>query len=775
VTLAVFDSDGCRLATTGHGMPVRVFDIGGLPPTLLGREYASAEAWSNPGADPYRMNGQSMEGISADGKRALLRVWPGASQLWDLETEKPLSPPQYIEGMSMNELGERCLLLKNRHLTEKNIEFCVGNVATGKEVKVVVETGPEDIRTRGFLSDDGRWLIIEGARDGSQIWNAETGQRVAVLPLAVTTDCSPDGRTLISFDRQGSMHGWELPAARLLWSTPPVAPKWPWPLDWQMPHVRFTRDNKSLLLARHEGDIDNPQSGERPSRLTLFDVPTGKQLFEPIPLSVSFYPRYALSADSQRLFVLDGDNTARLWNIRTGELLSSWKPDSPGEPTFSEDGKKIILTSTATREIRLWDPQQGKPLGPPLTGSLYLMSADTRMALLSFWPKKGQPWFAGSGSRVLQTETGLPLTPLGEDFGNHTHFHANGKRITTITGEHLVRRYDLVREERSIDGLKTLAGALSRYQIDDTGGFVFMDRPAFEKTWEAFKAGRLPADIAFTPRQRREWHVQAALDCLGGTAWEGALYHLDIVLRQEPGNRILHSMRAQAWRYLGQEAKALTELDKAVALEPRCRKLWEDRAMLHLRLGEEAKAAVDFSKVVELGSDNFSYWQHLALLHLAMKKNDDYSKLCQQLLDNVKPQGFFEPAEVLATCGLQPKAVDPARLLALAPDAKIKEDFASLKLAAIALFRAGKNAEASAIMERCMKQQAKDDYPPLAGADFAWAALIFHQAGQGKESEAWRRKGETWRDKEGKAAPWIYRAEFEHLSRELRASLPSDK
>src|SRR5262249_40956561 len=71
IKFAAFDREGCRLATTGPGLPVRVFDFGGALPTFPGREFTTL---------PRDRKGQSCQGFSPDGKRAVLRVWSEASQ-----------------------------------------------------------------------------------------------------------------------------------------------------------------------------------------------------------------------------------------------------------------------------------------------------------------------------------------------------------------------------------------------------------------------------------------------------------------------------------------------------------------------------------------------------------------------------------------------------------------------------------------------------------------------------------------------------------------------
>src|SRR5262249_25605837 len=131
VKYAAFDQEGCRLATAGPGLPVRVFDFAGALPTFPGREFTTL---------PLDVKGQSCQGFSSDGKRAVLRVWPEASQLWDLEAEKPLGPAHYFAGLNCSRdwSAERPLLIKTLDRHDNQTEFRLGNVATGKQTRILV-------------------------------------------------------------------------------------------------------------------------------------------------------------------------------------------------------------------------------------------------------------------------------------------------------------------------------------------------------------------------------------------------------------------------------------------------------------------------------------------------------------------------------------------------------------------------------------------------------------------------------------------------------------
>jgi WD40 repeat protein len=562
VEYAAFDREGCRLATAGRGLPVRVFDFGGALPTFPGREFTLL---------PRDDKRPSCEGFSPDGKRAVLRVWPEASQLWDLEAEKPLGPAQHFQGQdySRDWSAERPLLLKTLHRRDHQTEFRLGNLATGKRTRILVADGAGKDKPGADSSPDGRWLLTLGGRPGIQIRDTDTGK--AMTTLATTANLfeySPDSRVLVGVEPDGKAHAWELPDGRPLW-TATVVGKHP-------PTLEFTRDGRYLLVS---SSVD----GQAQGRLQILDARTGTGLFEPILLP-SRVVQHRFSPDGKKLFTLAADNRCRLWNTGTGEPLGpEWKQASVSWPVFSDDGTRVLLVDNETMHARLWDPLRGRPEGPPVPGwNDWWLSPDARMVFSTYHPilVLGRSASIPGGqirSHVVEAETGLPLTPvLGDIPVNNFLFSADGKRLL-FRMDHVVHRRELITEERSSTDLENLAMVLSRHRIDESEGFVVVDRPTLEKAWREHKARHLPRDTAYTTRERHEWHVQAARDCLEGQLWDGTIHrdlqawadarlHLDVALRQKPDSGLLHYLRARAWERVGYPARALTDLDKAIAL-----------------------------------------------------------------------------------------------------------------------------------------------------------------------------------------------------------------
>jgi WD40 repeat protein/tetratricopeptide (TPR) repeat protein len=778
VKVAAFDQEGCRLATAGPGLPVRVFDFGGALPTLPGREVI-----------PLMRGGDSAHGFSPDGKRAVIRVWPGASQLWDLEAERPLAPPHYLESSfwSRDRTAERPLLMKTREARDNQTEFRLGNVATGKQTRILVADAVKENKPWAFLTPDGSWLITGGAKSGTQVWDTDSGRALATLSTTATDfECSRDSRILVGFEPGGQGRAWELPSGRLLWSAPENRKK--------LSGFEFSPNGLSLLVISQEkdprGKEDQPQG-----RAEIWDARTGSALFQPmlVPKPIR---EHRLSRDGQKLFTLDEDNTGRLWNAHTGEPLGpEWKTNMSALEAWSDDGAKVLLADRDKWQGRLWDPIQGRPYGPPVPASNEWLSPDARMVFATFHPllsegQLGRIMILPGGQErghLVEAETGLPLTPQLTDIPSGDFlFSADGKRLFFIMTDGVIRKRELIAEERPCAELQNLAMVLSGHRIDESESIVSVDRATLKRAWQEHQAKHLPRDLAYTARERHEWHVQAALDCLNaqmwdgtihpdGGAWGGALLHLDIALRQRPDSGLLYSLRAQACENLGEDAKALADLDRAVSLEPRCRTLWENRGWLRLRLGNLPGAITDFARVVAIGTDDVRVWHHLALLYLSAGNTRAYRELCNKMLAGLKPEGDLDPDEVLYALVLQPGGMDPARLLAIAAKLK-KEGWPSpiAKYPALAYHRAGNHAEAVAYLDRSFKpQEVPGDR--FSGADLAWIALIYHGAGRKAEAAAWHRHAATWRDKHRQDAEWAERAEFDLAFKELQALRKLDK
>ena len=78
------------------------------------------------------------------------------------------------------------------------------------------------------------------------------------------------------------------------------------------------------------------------------------------------------SKDGTRLVSGGDDQTVRVWDVKTGKLVStmSGHDDRVLSVCFSPDGKKIA-SGARDKTVRIWDAATGAPVGSPLRGHRY--------------------------------------------------------------------------------------------------------------------------------------------------------------------------------------------------------------------------------------------------------------------------------------------------------------------------------------------------------------------------------------------------------------------
>jgi WD40 repeat protein len=230
-------------------------------------------------------------------------------------------------------------------------------------------TGP--LEDAEFSSDGGR-IVTASADNSARIWDAHSGEQLAVLK----------GHT----DR--------------LWS------------------ASFSHDGSRVVTASNDGTA------------RLWNAATG----DPIAVLQGHEDAVTVasfSADGQRIVTSSDDGTARVWNGLTGAPIAVLKGYSGAvlDAVFSPDGN-LVATASTDRTARIWQAQTGEQLRV-LSGhsdfvNCVAFSRDGKLLVTAAWDGTTRVWNVDTGQ-------GTALRRNHEGRVWYAEFSPDGKRIATAS------------------------------------------------------------------------------------------------------------------------------------------------------------------------------------------------------------------------------------------------------------------------------------------------------------------------------------------------------
>jgi WD40 repeat protein len=200
--------------------------------------------------------------------------------------------------------------------------------------------------------------------------------------------------------------------------------------DWVW-SVAFSQDGRRIVSGSHDNTI------------RVWDAETGEVVAGPLQGHTNSVRSVAFSQDGSRIVSCSGDATIRVWDAETGDVVAGplqGHTDWVNSVAFSQDGRRIV-SGSGDNTIRVWDAETGDIVAGPLQGH-------TDWVRSVAFSQDGRRIVSGSGDntiRVWNAETGDVVTgPLQghTNWVNSVAFSQDGGCIVSGSDDQTIRVYD---------------------------------------------------------------------------------------------------------------------------------------------------------------------------------------------------------------------------------------------------------------------------------------------------------------------------------------------
>jgi WD40 repeat protein len=735
-----FGSGGNTLATGGGDGKVRVWTVGSeRTPVSLDHPGAVADLSFSPngrllavaGADGVRVwnaedwpspprllahRGVSAIAFSNDGRLLASAGEDGAARVWAAGTGQLYAPPlhhdQAVGYVAFSPGGNR--LVTAGEDGAARVWRLPAGVIQGQRLR------HRSAVLHAAFSPDGCRVVTASDDNSARVWNALTGEPVSPpLRNNGTVNCAiwhPDGMRVVVAGDDGMIRVWTAPVGAHgqvtrrpgrqhgLSALPiELGSGEPSPGEAQGP-VPQAAEKNVLALSPNGLLLLRPGPG---FRVLVCDARTGSPIGDPLKGHAAPILHAAFSPDGTRIVTASADQTARLWDARTRAQL--------GEPlthasrvtfaVFSPSGARV-LTTGEDNTARVWDAGTGELLLPPMQhhGTVIQGAFSPDGARLATVCKDRT-------ARVWDGRTGEALTPpLEHPWGVRTAaFSADGSRLVTTWPDGTETTWDLSEDDRPVEDLLRLSRLLDSRRIDLKAGTLPMDPERLLENWTTLKK-RYPRSFWASKEEVDTWHENRIEEYLRNEQWAAAVWHLDRLLPDRPGDWLLPAQRGLAWAE---------------------RRRWR-------------RADRDLARSVTAGAPDVEVWCLHALLRLHAGDVKRYREVCSALLEKYSRSTDLRQAYAVAwVCVLGEKAVEdvlkPVRQgeRVLAGGRRTADALAMLGLARL---RAGQPEAAARRVHEAMVLRGEGPAP----VEWLVLALARHRLGQTVEARPWYDRAVRW-------------------------------
>lgn len=536
-TRAVFFDQGLRLLTAGGDNTARVWDVttgtellrldrtgrtaaAAVAPDgqtiLTGGDDLAATLWHTAtGQVRHKLAGHARQvttvAFSSDGRHAATGDGAGVVRLWDTTTAQLVKT---LRGHSRKIVDTAFHPDAKRLLTASGDNTVAQwDLDTGSERLDLVLKHPDAV-TSMALRADGRHALTTAADGLVRLWDVDRAALLACWSgggeLLQSVAFSPDQRHALAVDAL---------AARLWrWPLEPPAPSAaPQPLG--TPLLELGDKGGSLWAAAFAPDGAALLTvGGNSAR--LWNVAASQEL-------INFSPHgavagVAFSPDGTRVVSASWDNSAKIWDARTGKALLKLAGVHRGyvnTAVFSPDGQRVVTAGDDGLAV-VWEAAQARPL-------VRLEGHEDRVRSATFSPDGVQILTASTDrtARIWDARTGRQLRQLrGHTWGLlRASYSADGRKIVTAAEDNSARVWDAQSGEQlvQLDG-HTAAVTDAVFSPIDSRRVLTGSQDNTVKLWDAGTGKEIltlqghaqeVTSVAFSPDG-----VNALTTCRDGTA-----------------------------------------------------------------------------------------------------------------------------------------------------------------------------------------------------------------------------------------------------------------